>query len=58
MPSSTVSDVAGGEGHSPRPEAQGIFSLKINADDGVGYAVRACDETDPSGRNRGVLLDA
>ncbi len=55
VPFSTVSGVAGDEGPSPRIEAQGTFSLKIDADEEVGHTVKACDETDPSGRNKGTI---
>ncbi len=55
VPSSTVSGVAGDEGRSPRIESQGTFSLKIDADEEVGHTILLCDETHPSGRNRGDL---
>ena len=56
--SSTVSGTAGDEGSSLRIETQGVFSLKIDADDEVGHTVKACDETDPSGRNKGSLASS
>lgn len=55
VPSSAVSDEAGGEGRSPRIEAQGAFNLKIEADQEVGHTVKVCDETHPSGRNKGTI---
>lgn len=55
VPSSAVSDEAGGEGRSPRIESQGTFSLEIQADEEVGHTVKVCNETHPSGRNRGSV---
>lgn len=52
VPSSTVSGTAGGEGHSPRLEARGTFSFKIEADEFVGHTVLACEETN-GGNRRG-----
>ena len=45
----------GNEGRGPRIEAQGTFSLQVDADEEVGHMIKICDETHPSGRNRGKL---
>lgn len=50
MPASTMSDVAGDEGRSPRFEAQGTFRIKIDADEVVGHTLRVCVEADHYGR--------
>lgn len=53
--SSTVSGVAGDSGRSPRLETQGTLSIGIDAGEEVGHTVKVCDETDPSGRNKGTI---
>ncbi len=55
VPSSTVSDIAGGEGRSSQLETQGILNIKIDADEEVGHSILVCDETDLSGRNKGTI---
>ena len=55
LPSSSVSGVAGDKGHSSWLEAEGTFSVKVNADEVTGYTVLICEKTDPSGRNKGTI---
>lgn len=55
MTSSTVSGVAGDSGRSPRIETQGNLSIEIDAGEEVGHTVKVCDETDPSGKNKGTI---
>ncbi len=55
LPSSSVSGVAGDKGHSSWLEAQGTFSVKVNADEVTGYTVLICEKIYPSGRNKGTI---
>lgn len=55
LPSSSVSGVAGDEGRSSWLEAEGTFSVKVNADETVGHTVLICEKTDVRGRNKGMI---
>ena len=55
LPSSSVSGTAGDAGRSSWFEAGGTFAVEVHADETVGHTVLICEETDPSGRNKGTI---
>lgn len=55
LPSSSESGVAGDKGRSSWLEAGGTFSVNVNAEETVGHTVLICENTDPSGRNKGTI---